>query len=125
MDILMEKMACFHLCIQSRQRDQAKIGKEVTKAYYLNGKFCSFTHDPTKHFFLCVGTMVTKAMMSVTKEVSSDYLVHKVVPIIKEKWSLEKRGMPIFIQQDNDKTRIDVFDLSLLKLHKATDGTYN
>jgi hypothetical protein len=69
--------------------------------------------------------MVTKAMMSVTKEVSSDYLVHKVVPVIKEKWSLKKRGMPIFIQHDNDKTHIDVFDLSLLKLHKATDGTYN
>lgn len=49
-------------------------------------------------------------MTSVTKEVSRDFLVNKVLPAIKEKWPAEERGIPIFIQQDNAKTHIDVND---------------
>lgn len=37
------------------------------------------------------GVLVTKAMTSVTKEVSRDFLVNKVLPAIKEKWPAEER----------------------------------
>ncbi|XP_010236788.1 uncharacterized protein LOC100838703 [Brachypodium distachyon] len=37
------------------------------------------------------GTMVTKPL-AVTKDVSRDYLVNKVLPAIKEKWPVEERG---------------------------------
>lgn len=56
------------------------------------------------------GTMETKVLPMVTKEVSRDYLVNKVLPAIKEKWPEEDRGRPIIIQQDNAKTHISVHD---------------
>jgi len=51
-----------------------------------------------KGYMLSVGVMVTKAMTSVTKEISRQFLINKVLPAIKEKWPAEERGMPIFIQ---------------------------
>jgi len=56
------------------------------------------------------GTMVTKVLPSVTKDVSRDYIVNKVLPAIKEKWPAEEHGTPVFIQQDNAKTHIAVND---------------
>ena len=44
------------------------------------------------------GTLVTKAMTSVTRETSREYLVNKVLPTIKQKWPVEEIGTPIFIQ---------------------------
>ncbi|KAG8069617.1 hypothetical protein GUJ93_ZPchr0006g43129 [Zizania palustris] len=67
------------------------------------------------------GTMVTKAMTSVTKEVSRNFLVNKVLPAIKEKWPAEERGVPIYIQQDNAKTHIDVNDAQFVQVAQA-DG---
>ena len=70
-------------------------------------------YGPPVHFtlltmFICVGVLVTKAMTSVTKEVSRDFLVNKVLPAIKEKWPAEEKGLPIYIQQDNARTHIAV-----------------
>lgn len=56
------------------------------------------------------GTLVTKAITSVTKETSREYLVNKVLPAIKQKWPAEEVGTPIFIQQDNAKTHIAIND---------------
>jgi hypothetical protein len=60
-------------------------------------------------------------MTSVTKEVSRDFLVNKVLPALKEKWSAEEGGMPIFIQQDNARTHIAVDDPSFVQAAQA-DG---
>ena len=60
-------------------------------------------------------------MTSVTKEVSRDILVNKVLPALKEKWSAEEGGMPIFIQQDNARTHIAVDDPSFVQAAQA-DG---
>jgi len=60
-------------------------------------------------------------MTSVTKDVSRDFIVNKVLPAIKEKWPTEERGMPIFIQQDNAKTHIDVNDPEFVQAAQA-DG---
>ena len=57
-----------------------------------------------------VGTLITKAMTSVKKEHSRDFLINKVLPAIKAKWPAEERHMPIFIQQDNARTHIAVDD---------------
>ena len=57
---------------------------------------------------LVVGTMITEAMTSVTKATSRKFLINKVLPAIKAKWLAEERHFPIFIQQDNAKTHIDV-----------------
>lgn len=69
------------------------------------------------------GTMVTKAMTSVTKETSRAYLVNKVLPAIKEKWPLEDRESPIFIQQDNAKTHISVDDEEFCRV--ATENGFD
>ena len=49
-------------------------------------------------------------MTSVTKATSCEFLINKVLPAIKSKWPAEERHLPIFIQQDNEKTHIDVND---------------
>jgi hypothetical protein len=49
-------------------------------------------------------------MMSVSKYDSHDFLINKVLPTIKAKCPAEEKGMPIYIQQDNAKTHIDVND---------------
>nr|XP_034579615.1 uncharacterized protein LOC117843164 [Setaria viridis] len=64
---------------------------------------------------------LTKSMTSVTKEVSRDFLVNKVLPAIKAKWHAEEKGLPIHIQQDNAKTHIDVNDPALVQAAQA-DG---
>jgi hypothetical protein len=49
-------------------------------------------------------------MTSVTKATSREFLINKVLPAIKAKWPTEERHLPIFIQQDNARTHIDVND---------------
>ena len=56
------------------------------------------------------GTIVTKVLPAVTRKVSQDYMVNKLLPAIKEKWPASDRGYPIIIQQDNAKTHIPVSD---------------
>ncbi|CAL4949559.1 unnamed protein product [Urochloa decumbens] len=67
------------------------------------------------------GELVTKAMTSVTKDVSRDFLINKVLPALKAKWPAEERGMPIFIQQDNARTHIAVDDPAFVQAAQA-DG---
>ncbi|KAJ1278221.1 hypothetical protein BS78_04G062700 [Paspalum vaginatum] len=76
------------------------------------GTWAFVTVEPAKRSSVNrpAGTMVTKVLTSVTKDVSRDYLVNKVLPAIKEKWPAEERGTPIFIQQDNAKTHVAVDD---------------
>lgn len=69
----------------------------------------------------CPGAPVTKAMTSVTKEVSREFMLNKVLPAIKAKWPAEERGLPIFIQQDNAKTHIAVDDPAFVQAAQA-DG---
>ncbi|CAM0144787.1 unnamed protein product [Urochloa decumbens] len=71
--------------------------------------------------FTFAGELVTKAMTSVTKDVSRDFLINKVLPALKAKWPAEERGMPIFIQQDNAHTHIAVDDPAFVQAAQA-DG---
>ncbi|PNY02245.1 hypothetical protein L195_g025550 [Trifolium pratense] len=56
------------------------------------------------------GTLETKPITSVTKEIVRSYLIDKVLPAIKEKWPREDARRPIFIQQDNARTHINPND---------------
>ncbi|XP_076949649.1 uncharacterized protein LOC143622355 [Bidens hawaiensis] len=56
------------------------------------------------------GTLVTKPILSVTKEVTRFWLIEKVLPAIRSIWPRDHTG-PIFIQQDNAKPHIDVNDV--------------
>jgi hypothetical protein len=56
------------------------------------------------------GTLITKAMTSVTRDVIRIFMLNKVLAAIKAKWPLEDMGKPIFIQQDNAKTHIPIDD---------------
>jgi AraC-like DNA-binding protein len=67
------------------------------------------------------GTLITKAMTSVKKADSREYLVNMVLPAIKQKWPAEDFGQPIFIQQYNTKTHIDVND-AVFKQAATADG---
>ena len=55
------------------------------------------------------GTLETKPILSVTKDVTRLWLIEKVLPAIREKWPTSHSG-PIFIQQDNAKPHIAVND---------------
>ncbi|KAF3660320.1 putative calcium-dependent protein kinase 13-like [Capsicum annuum] len=52
------------------------------------------------------GTMKTKAITSVIKEISRSFLINEVLPAIKAKWPREDLNSTIFIQQDNARTHI-------------------
>ena len=69
------------------------------------------------------GTIVTKVLPAVTRKVSQDYMVNKLLPAIKEKWPASDRGYPIIIQQDNAKTHIPVSDPCFVKPQWQMDGT--
>ncbi|XP_023757888.1 uncharacterized protein LOC111906365 [Lactuca sativa] len=55
------------------------------------------------------GTLETKPILSVNKEVTRSWLIEKVLPDIKAKWP-QGHIVPIFIQQDNANPHIDVND---------------
>jgi len=60
-------------------------------------------------------------MTSVKKDTIRQFLIEKVLPAIKEKWPAQERGLPIFIQQDNARTHIDVNDPAFVQAAQA-DG---
>ena len=47
------------------------------------------------------GTMVTKAVESITKDVVKQMILEKVIPAVKQNWPVGRRGEKIYIQQDN------------------------
>lgn len=55
-----------------------------------------------------VGTLGTKAMTSVRRDICRSFLIGKVLPAIPEKWP--DRNTFICIQQDNVRTHIDPND---------------
>lgn len=67
------------------------------------------------------GTLETKSIHSVTKEVSRKFLIEKVVPAIKAKWPTDTAHGPIYIQQDNARSHIDKNDVEFCQVAKE-DG---
>nr|XP_016499741.1 PREDICTED: uncharacterized protein LOC107818270 [Nicotiana tabacum] len=57
------------------------------------------------------GTLETKPILSVTKDVTRTCLIEKVLPAIRSKWPLSQSNAPIFIQQDNARPHLSVNDL--------------
>ncbi|KAL7601440.1 hypothetical protein Lser_V15G26026 [Lactuca serriola] len=74
------------------------------------------TLEPAKHSSKnrVAGTMETKPILSVNKEVTRSWLIEKVLLDIRAKWPRGHTG-PIFIQQDNAKPHIDVDDNEFLE----------
>jgi len=71
------------------------------------------------------GTLETKPILSVTKEVIRSCLIEKVLPTIYARWPLSSMEETIFIQQDNAKPHIDVTMPSFMKLLVEVDSTSN
>ncbi|GMI77351.1 hypothetical protein HRI_001404400 [Hibiscus trionum] len=68
------------------------------------------------------GTLETKPILSVTKDVTRSCLINKVLPVIRAKWP-SFRDKNIFIQQDNAKPHIDIDDEQFLQA--ASLGDFN
>ncbi|GJQ92920.1 ATPase ARSA2-like protein [Tanacetum coccineum] len=66
------------------------------------------------------GTLETKPILSVTKDVTRSWLIEKVLPAIRAKWPRGPTG-PIFIQQDNARPHIDVNNRKFLEA-SSRDG---
>lgn len=60
------------------------------------------------------GTLETKPILSVTKDVTRSWLIEKVLPAIRAKWPQGHEG-PIYIQQDNARPHISVNDIEFLE----------
>ncbi|XP_058756226.1 uncharacterized protein LOC131629457 [Vicia villosa] len=56
------------------------------------------------------GTLETKPITSITKEVSRMFLINKILAAIKEKWPREHACETIFIQQDNAPCHVSLDD---------------
>ena len=87
------------------------------------GVFPLITQEPAKRNSINrpAGTLVTKPIVSVTKEVSRRFLIEHVLPAIKEKWPRDSIGEPIYIQQDNARCHIDTDDEEFCR-HAREDG---
>ncbi|XP_074317044.1 uncharacterized protein LOC141653237 [Silene latifolia] len=55
------------------------------------------------------GTIVTKAVESITRQVTKDCIIQKIIPAIKAKWPANA-SKTIFIQQDNARPHISDLD---------------
>ncbi|KAE8781434.1 hypothetical protein D1007_45294 [Hordeum vulgare] len=66
------------------------------------------------------GTKELKSV-KVTRNVSRDYLINKVIPAIRDKWPDEDEGATIFIQQDNVKPHVLPNDVSFREVVEQTD----
>ncbi|KAF7142618.1 hypothetical protein RHSIM_Rhsim05G0119600 [Rhododendron simsii] len=62
------------------------------------------------------GTIETKAVAAVTKDVIRLYLIEKVIPAIQSKWPQSSVGETIYIQQDNARPHIKPNDV---EFHEA------
>ncbi|XP_049373035.1 uncharacterized protein LOC125838026 [Solanum verrucosum] len=56
-------------------------------------------------------TLETKPILSVTKDITRDCLIKKVLPAIRSKWPISESNTLIFIQQDNARPHIDINDM--------------
>ncbi|XP_028061599.1 uncharacterized protein LOC114265064 [Camellia sinensis] len=61
------------------------------------------------------GTLETKAIVSVTKDVIRACLIEKVLSAIQSKWPCSSAMNTIFIQQDNARPQVDPFDVEFLE----------
>ncbi|GKE14330.1 hypothetical protein Tco_1421907 [Tanacetum coccineum] len=80
------------------------------------------TLEPAKHSSKnrVAGTLETKPVLSVTKEITRSWLIQKVLPDIRAKWPRGHTG-PIYIQQDNARPHIDVNDSEFLEAASRDD----
>ncbi|XP_058775250.1 uncharacterized protein LOC131649505 [Vicia villosa] len=76
------------------------------------GIFPFITQEPSKRSSVnrVAGTLETKPITSVNKQVIKTFLFDKVLATIKAKWPREDLSHPIFSQQDNARTHIDCND---------------
>ncbi|WCJ29059.1 hypothetical protein M5689_010721 [Euphorbia peplus] len=76
------------------------------------GIFPFITLEPAKRTSAnrVAGTLETKPITSVNREIIKSYLLEKVLPAIKSKWPREDLGLPIYIQQDNARTHVNIND---------------
>ncbi|XP_010679495.2 uncharacterized protein LOC104894846 [Beta vulgaris subsp. vulgaris] len=66
------------------------------------------------------GTLETKPIEAITKDVIRDMLVHKIMPAIREKWP-DDLSKVIYIQQDNAPAHITNDD-PIFQQHRLLDG---
>ncbi|KAL7087657.1 hypothetical protein ACP275_13G081300 [Erythranthe tilingii] len=87
------------------------------------GVFPLVTREPAKRNSVnrVAGTLETKLIASVKRDVIRSFLIEKVIPTIKEKWPTEDSRYPIFIQQDNARTHIPQDDIEFCRVAKE-DG---
>ena len=102
------------LVAQARPRFDAQ-GNETF--YGKIGVFPFVTKEPAKRTSAnrVAGTMETKAMTSVNRDVIRSFFIEKVLPAIKAKWPREDLGSTIFIQLDNARTHISPDDPEFLQ----------
>ena len=67
------------------------------------------------------GTPVTKAMTSVTNVEYCQFIIEKLLPVIKEKWPSNASDCAIKIQQDNARPHISPMDVEFCNAVKAND----
>ncbi|KAI9121884.1 hypothetical protein K1719_007274 [Acacia pycnantha] len=89
------------------------------------GVFPLVTQEPAKRNSVnrFAVTLVTKPIISITKDVSRQFLIEHVVPAIKEKWPRNSIGEPIYIQQDHARCHIHPNDSEFCRV--ATEDEFD
>ncbi|OMO77902.1 hypothetical protein COLO4_24961 [Corchorus olitorius] len=84
------------------------------------GVFPLVTKEPAKRSSVNrhAGTLETKPITTVNKDVMKTFLINKVIPTIREKWPRDNMRSPIYIQQDNARPHVKFDDADFKKATK-------
>ncbi|OMP04778.1 hypothetical protein COLO4_09308 [Corchorus olitorius] len=87
------------------------------------GVFPLVTKEPARRSSVnrVSGTLETKPIQSIRRDVIKKVLLEQVLPAIRAKWPREDSRKPIFIQQDNARTHVRPNDADFLEAAKE-DG---
>ncbi|KAI5400180.1 hypothetical protein KIW84_065200 [Lathyrus oleraceus] len=97
---------------QLKDTDQGLTMKKMRHTLEKIGIFPFVYEQPARRSSVnrVAGTIETKPIASVTREVNKAYLINKVLPAIENMWPREDVGKKIFIQQDNARSHISKDD---------------
>ena len=97
------------LCVTARPRFNSE---GVCIFYRKIGCFPLVTYERAKRSSVNrrAGTMEVKPITSITRDVIRMFMIEKVLPAIRAKWPREDVNKPIYIQQDNAPSHLDLDD---------------
>ncbi|OMP10453.1 hypothetical protein COLO4_04492 [Corchorus olitorius] len=122
------KIARLRFCLSMLETVVARPRFDAASNELFSGKIGVFPlviKEPSKRSSVNrpAGTLETKPITTVNKDIMKTFLIDKVLPAIREKWPHDDMRSPIYIQQDNARPHVKCDDDDFKKAQAATPKT--